>query len=224
MLEDLGKEFSIIHLGDEFGTEPIEFYEYKSCKSVVRNYVRDNLNSKVLVIPLGYHSSFDKPIENPLERTPQLPFRTKTWSFFGTNWNGIREAILEPLKQFEKYNLKLFNSWNDPENVSEKEYLSYMLDTIFVPCIGGNNNETFRFYEALECGCIPILVEDNNYSNYIKQYIPISCLQNWNQAQSLIQNLLNEKQTLEIYRASLLQGYRGMKQIMKEKVKRSLEI
>ena len=226
-LEASGKEFSVIHLGDEFGDEPIEFYDYKACKAVIRTYVRPNLNSKVLVIPLGYHRSFEKPIENPLERTPQLPFRTKVWSFFGTNWGGMREVILEPLKQFEKYNLKLFNSWNDPENLSEKEYLSYMCDTIFIPCIGGNNTETFRFYESLECGCVPILVEDEQskeYCNYIKQFIPITCLQSWNQAQVLIQQLLNDKQTLEVYRSSLLQAYRGMKLMLKEKVKQLLEI
>uniref|UniRef100_A0A6C0D7M6 Uncharacterized protein n=1 Tax=viral metagenome TaxID=1070528 RepID=A0A6C0D7M6_9ZZZZ len=226
-LEMAGKEFSIIHLGDEYQREPIEFYDYKSCKAVVRNYVRSNLNQKVLVIPLGYHTSFGKPIENPLERTPQLPFRTKTWSFFGTNWIGVREAILEPLKQFEKHSVILFNKWNDPNNISEKEYLSYMLDTIFVPCIGGNNAETFRFYEALECGCVPILVEDQQtkeYCNYIKQYIPITCLQSWAQASALIQQLLNDKQTLEVYRSSLLQAYRTMKQMLKEQVKKSLEI
>ena len=224
--EELGKEFSVIHLGDEFGTEPIDYYNYKSCKAVVRNYVRPNLPANVTVIPLGYHRSFEKPIENPLERTPQLPFRSKTWSFFGTNWNS-RDAILEPLKQFEKNNVALFNSWNDAKNIGEKEYLSYMLDSIFVPCIGGNNSETFRFYEALECGCIPILVEDETskpYCDYIKQFIPITTLNSWNQAPILIQQLLNDKNTLELYRFSLLQGYRSMKTIMKEKVIKSLEI
>jgi len=224
--EAQGKEFSVIHLGDEFGSEPIEFYNYNSCKAVLRNYVRPNLISKVLVLPLGYHRSFEKPIENPLERTPQIPFRTKTWSFFGTNWNS-REEILAPLQQFEKNNVMLFNSWNDVKNLGEKEYLSYMLDTIFVPCIGGNNAETFRFYEALECGCVPILVEDNSsksFCDYIKQYIPITTLSSWNQASVLINQLLNDKQTLELYRFSLLQGYRSMKAILKEKVRKTLEI
>ena len=102
-----------------------------------------------------------------------------------------------------------------------------MLDTIFVPCIGGNNSETFRFYEALECGCIPILVEDESskpYCDYIKQYIPITTLNSWNQAPILIQQLLNDKNTLELYRFSLLQGYRSMKTMIKEKVVKFLEI
>ena len=224
--ESENKTFSVIHLGDEFGTEPIEYYSYKSCKAVVRNYVRPDLASNVLVLPLGYHRSFKKPIENPFERTPQLPFRTKTWSFFGTNWNN-RGAILEPLKIFEKHNVKLYNSWNDPNNVSELEYLSYTLDSIFVPCIGGNNVETFRFYEALECGCVPILVEDSDskpYCDYIKQFIPINTIQNWNQAHVLIQQLLNNKETLELYRHSLLQGYRAMKAMFREKIPTILDI
>jgi len=35
---------------------------------------------------------------------------------------------------------------------------SLMGETTFCPCPGGNNFETFRFYEALEAGCVPVLV------------------------------------------------------------------
>jgi len=224
--ETKGFEYSVIHLSDEYGTDDISYYDYKCCKSVIRNYVRPDLPSKVLVLPLGYHRGFQNAITQPYERTPQIPFRSKLWSFFGTNWNN-REAILEPLKAIEKHNLVLYDGWNDPKNICEQEYLSNLLDTLFVPCIGGNNAETYRFYEALECGCIPILVEDSQskaYCDYIKNYIPITTLVSWSQATSFIQQLYNDKQTLELYRHSLLQSYRSMKQIHKENLVKVLEI
>ena len=223
--EEKGIEFSVIHLSDEYCTDDISYYDYTSCKSVIRNYIRPGLPSKVIVLPLGYHRGFQNGITEPYERTPQIPFRTKIWSFFGTNWKN-REAILEPLKAIEKHNLVLYNGWNDPNNIGEQEYLSNLLDTLFVPCITGNNTETYRFYEALECGCIPILVDDtdNNYCNYIKNYIPITTLTSWVQAVAFIHQLYNDKQTLELYRHSLLHGYKSMKQHFKEKVQSALDI
>jgi hypothetical protein len=127
--------------------------------------MRPNLSEKVLVLPLGYHFTLRNGIDNPLERTPQLPFRSNVWCFFGTDWNN-RSSILELLKPVGKYSCKLFNEWNHPDNLTREEYCATLLDSVFVPCIGGNNPDTFRLYEALECGCIPIIINDEKSSHY----------------------------------------------------------
>jgi GR25 family glycosyltransferase involved in LPS biosynthesis len=214
-------KYYILHLSDEHGNDDISFYDNNCCLGIIRNYVRSGLNNKVTVIPLGYHYTVGNGVENPLERTPQTPFRSNVWSFFGTGWNN-REAILDMLKPTGKNTCKLFNTWNDGQNLGKQEYISILLDTLFVPCIGGQNPETFRLYEALECGCIPILVVDEHsqkYFQYINQYLPFLNLTSWNQAPSLIQQLLNDKESLESYRFLLLNNYR----IMKENIKSSLQ-
>lgn len=38
-------------------------------------------------------------------------------------------------------------------------YSATMEDSIFAPCPAGNSPETIRLYDALECGCIPILLK-----------------------------------------------------------------
>lgn len=210
-------DYNVLHLSDEHTSDDISFYDNAHCLKVIRNYTRPNLNEKVLVIPLGYHYTLRDGIDNPLARTPQLPFRSNIWCFFGTNWNN-RSAILEPLKSLGKYNCKLFNQWNDPENLSREEYCATLLDSVFVPCIGGNNHETFRLYEALECGCIPILINDSPYFNYISQYLPLLNITSWEQVPSLITQLFNNKDTLQSYRNILLQNY----SIMKENMKKSM--
>jgi len=171
----------------------------------------------VKIIPLGYHFTLRNGIDNPLARTPQLPFRSNVWCFFGTNWNK-RSSILEPLKSVGKYSCKLFDQWNDPQNLTREEYCATLLDTVFVPCIGGNNPETFRLYEALECGCIPILVNDQQssaYYSYITQYIPLLNLTSWEQVPGFITQLYNDKENLETYRNVLLQHYTVMKENIK---------
>jgi len=215
--ESKGIKYYILHLSDEHGNDDISFYNNNCCLGVLRNYIRPGLNEKVIVIPLGYHFTVGQGIDNPLERTPQTPFRTNTWSFFGTGWNN-REAILNMLKPIGKNTCQLFDTWNDAKNLGKQEYCATLLDTLFVPCIGGQNPETFRLYEALECGCIPILVIDehsSDYFKYINQYLPFLTLTSWNQAPSLIQQLLNDKESLESYRFLLLNNYKILKENLK---------
>ena len=41
-------------------------------------------------------------------------------------------------------------------------HLDVLLETVFALCPRGNNLETFRFYEALESGSIPIIVKGSS--------------------------------------------------------------
>jgi len=218
------KPFKVIHLSDEFCEDPIDFYNFSMCKKVLRNYVRANLPSNVTVIPLGYHHTIRNGIEKPYERTPQLPFRKYAWTFFGTAWNN-RKEILEPLKQVEEYRCELYNEWNDKNSLSEMEYMSTLLNTWLIPCIGGNNPETYRFYEALECGSVPILVEDETNKEYIKfitEYIPILPLKSWAQAPLLVKSFIEDKVAFEQYRYNILNGYSSMKKYFQDKSKEIL--
>jgi hypothetical protein len=92
------------------------------------------------------------------------------------------------------------------------------LDSVFVPCIGGNNAETFRLYEALECGCIPVLVNDNPYFNYITTYIPLLNLTSWGQVPGFMHQLYNDKENLQAYRNIILQSYSVMKDSLKKEL------
>ena len=221
--ESMNQPFKVLHLSDEFCEDPIDFYNFSNCKKVVRNYVRPNLSPNVTVIPLGYHTTFKNGIEKPYERTPQLPFRKYVWSFFGTNWNN-RSVILDDLKDesIGEYRCELYKEWNDSNSLSQNEYMSMMLNSWIVPCIGGNNPETYRFYEALEFGCVPIIVEDDHNKEYIKyvtQHIPILPLKSWSQARSLLKSFIENKEAFEQYRHTLLTAYSSMKKQFQDKFK-----
>ena len=218
-------QYYVLHLSDEHESDDISFYDYTCCLAVIRNYTRSNLSDKVKVIPLGYHYTLRNGLDDPLARTPQLPFRSNVWCFFGTNWAN-RSTILEPLKSVGKYRCKLYDEWNHPENLSREEYCSTLLDTVFVPCIGGNNPETFRLYEALECGCIPILVNDDrssDYYKYITQHLPLLNLTSWDQVPGFITQLYNDKENLQAYRNVLLHHYAVMKESLKKEFLRYKE-
>ena len=105
------------------------------------------------------------------------------------------------------------------------EYMSTLLNTWLIPCIGGNNPETYRFYEALECGSVPILVEDETNKEYIKfitEHIPILPLKSWVQAPLLVKSFIEDKVAFEQYRYNILNGYSSMKKHFQDKSKELL--
>jgi GR25 family glycosyltransferase involved in LPS biosynthesis len=148
-----GRDFYVLHLSDEFAIDTISFYSFPHCKGVIRNYVRADspVLPHLLTIPLGYHYSY---------RHTVTPFadRTLLWSFHGTDWCD-RKVQLERLANCVPYNCLLLPSWNHASMTKEKDYMNLLGKTKFCPVLRGNNMETFRFYEALEAGCVPVFME-----------------------------------------------------------------
>jgi hypothetical protein len=200
--------FRLLHLSDEFCRDPIDIYDHPACTQVIRNYHRKiEKDAKIVTIPLGYHW---RPCPKSV---PKLPFRTKIWSFVGTDWNG-RNALRE-LPQ-ERSVLRLFDKWRDPANLGKEEYLSLLLDSVFAPCPSGNNPETFRIYEALECGAVPLVIGWTWSTPLMPDAttwagLPLLPLQSWKEAGECMAYLLKHTDQLEAYREKLFGAWREMK-------------
>jgi GR25 family glycosyltransferase involved in LPS biosynthesis len=209
--------FKILHLSDEFGNDPIHMYNWPEVKGVLRFYNRADLvnDPKVLVLPLGYH--WEPPVS-----LPKIADRKYTWSFTGTNWKN-RSTDLEPLNAIKPNLVRWFGEWNDPAQLKKHEYLELMLDTQFIPCPRGMNVETYRFYEAIECGCIPIFVQFPETELWLKQFnneIVFLNLRTWDEAVKLIQHFKNNPDQLEHYHTTvLLPAWTKFKYTLKERVK-----
>ena len=163
--------FQILHLSDEFGTDDITCYNSPMCKKVVRNYLRPMTeNKKVTVIPLGYHHKSDtvKPIQD----------RKLVWSFHGTDWFN-RGTLLKQFVEYTPHHCRLQPQWNDPGQTKQDAYLVDLGNSKFCPVLRGNHEETFRLYESLEAGTLPIAVEANEYTRWIDENLRLSELYDW---------------------------------------------
>ena len=225
-----GSTFYVIHLSDEHVSDPISFYGWDECLGVVRNYWREELEmfgDKVVVIPLGYHWTIGKGVDDPDFRTPRLPFRENLWSFYGSDWNG-RRAAMKNLEVLQPFSQKWFTDFNDPEKFEKEVYLSNLMNSKFVPAPGGMNPETYRFYEALECGCIPLYVRQSGDDMLIqKMYagkLPLIDLPTWDHAVALMFELTKQPEMLEAYRHNILLGWKLMKKDFASKVRRILNL
>jgi GR25 family glycosyltransferase involved in LPS biosynthesis len=213
-----GAGFYVFHLSDEFSNDNLEFYTFEHCLGVVRIYTRSDIpkeaKDKVVTIPLGYHWTLGGGSDNPLEKTPRLPFRNIVWSFYGTAWQD-RHLKLKPLQEIQPHSLRLVDTWESPEKITRNQYIAILLDSVFVPCPQGNNPETFRLYEALECGCLPLYVKsekDDEYIEWLQNELGLLPVSNWEEAKNLVNHFLKEKDIMETYRNQLLIRWKTWKE------------
>ena len=218
---DAGLEFYVLHMSDEFCSDSIDVYQLPGCKGVVRNYWRGDLGSKVVTIPLGFHWAI--PNGEPYIHTPRPPFRELAWSFVGTGWLGRKEK-LNPLTQIGENKVVFMDDWNSPSMLCREECLSIMLNSWCIPCPSGHNGETFRFYEALEAGAVPIVVREGNeaFLKFVFGYFQIMVANSWEHAAQLVYTLKQQPEVYELYRNGVLAGWEKMKSKAKEDVRKIL--
>lgn len=156
------KPYFVIHLSDEYLTDRVDFYEESNCLHVFRCYLKPHYlnHPKITYLPLGYKQDmFDQPNLSP----PPLRQRQYLWSFAGCPRKGERAAILTRLSQYQPNYLHLISYWNAPNSLSSQAMRELLYKSQIVPCLKGNVNiDTFRLFEALECGCIPIIYKYND--------------------------------------------------------------
>ena len=173
----------LFHVGDEFG-----FYNlapvYNVCNHIWRSFCSRKYfnNKKVKCIPLGYKSGVvDKRKSN----------RKYKWAFTGTPHKSSRHDLL-----FQFSNIKPFFCHKtekfDRKNISVNEMSEILSSTEFIPCpYGFFHPDSYRVYEALECGCIPIV--ENAYQYYDRLYPnnPFIKIDKWQDAKSIMQGWSN---------------------------------
>jgi GR25 family glycosyltransferase involved in LPS biosynthesis len=196
--------FTLLHLSDEACIDPIELYDWPACKGVVRNYVRAGLSSKVVTIPLGYHWAGSAPAS---------PRKDLLWSFIGAE-HGNRRDKLHPFKGILPNKCVFQKGWNSPEKCGKEEVVDSLQRSLCVPCPGGLNYETFRIYEALEAGAVPMLVEEPGselFLAYLKKWIPVATSPDWPTAGRVLQGLSQKPELYREYRKSVLLGWASLK-------------
>ena len=212
--EAAGRDFIVLHLSDEHDSDPVGFYEYKSCKAVIRPYVSKLLpaQEKIFYIPLGPYRQI---------QGTEVGQRRNVWSFYGTNWKD-RKKLLEPLLSLEPNKHAFFEEWMDKKQISEEEYSQICKDSYFIPVPRGQNVETFRFWEALESGAVPLYVRsegDEEYFKFISSKLPILSIQSWDKATDFVKSLISNTNTLTHYRTTMLQRWKEWKDELKAKIK-----
>ena len=202
--------FGLIHLSDEYINDDIRPYSFTMCKFVFRNIYRMDaaLTPKVTHFALGY--KYDLWAGIPDRETYKLNMRKNndqrkryTWSFAG----GVRDNRRTTLAAFatiepNKVVIETGNSYNSPvTGLSSSDYRDLMIVSDFVLCpIGNISVDSFRTYEALECGAVPIVQDDGTgYWRSIlnTSYDPPFVIGSIQETVAIVKDLLQDRDALE---------------------------
>ena len=176
--------YTIIHLSDEEGNDGDTFYHYlPPYVSIFRNfnYTRFNDISSLTNFPIGPRDIFLDI--NPDTLSPSST-RYYPWSFMGTIWHsGSRfKACSYFLKHLPDGYYHASGGFG--RGLPLCEYRDVMLDSVFVIAPEGDRHlDTFRLWESLCCGCIPLLVNYADQADFLlgAEY-PIPVFTSWRDA------------------------------------------
>lgn len=185
-ISSLTSNIFLIHLGDETNfNDPTIIYN--NCKHVWRTFCSNKYfgNNKVSCLPLGYKTG--------VVLNKDTKKRNYKWSFIGTPHKSSRHDLLFQLSNIKPsyfYKTKKFNK----EILEVKEMNKILTSTAFLPCPNGFvHPETYRLYEALESGCIPIVENSFRYYDRLLPNNPFLKIDKWVEAKLLIKNWNDEK-------------------------------
>jgi hypothetical protein len=117
--------------------------------------------------------------------------------------------------------------WTENETSDSLEaHVSALLNSELTLCPGGFNAETYRIYEALSCGSVPVFVIEGNSGNchsplrLLKSYgIPGIFLNTWDDLPALLQNELSLSLMEKVERRRrVVAWYRGFLRTMRDRL------
>lgn len=159
-LRQSGKQYVIMLLSDENLRDPCEWIHDPSCKGLIRNYINPYLmgHPKVQVIGLGYKKDFTRCLDSTLDRS-------LLWSFAGT-LHGTRKDVVELFKDLGPNEIHACSGFGAADGLGTEDYVKMLQKSKYALIPEGQDSlDSFRLYEALEAGCVPITV--NNSKQFI---------------------------------------------------------
>ena len=207
------KKLSLIHLSDEEGLDGRYLYkEINPSIRIWRTFYHEEFSSynNISNLPLG-------PTRISLSNLPFVPSnkRKYIWNFIGTSWqNSDRERAISIFKSILCDRNYVFVGDKFGRGKKQNEYINILIDSVFTLCPGGNRHfETFRFYETLEMGSIPLVVNSQKLfdNSSIFQKAPIDSFDSWENAAKFAKYLIKDKSALEVLQLNLRDWWKNAK-------------
>ena len=177
--------------------------------------------NKVFFIPLGYT---DKLAEN----TDSLPIaeRSYKWSFCGDSFKADRKSMLRCLGSIQPSYIFEYQGFMSEGSLSGDQYSEVLLQSMFIPCPMGNLNiDTYRLFEALEAGAIPLILKSHAWQPYSYYEIllgkhPIPTFSSWKQAKHFLECI--DPDSIEMLSQEVNRWYAAFKSDLKLRIRESL--
>jgi hypothetical protein len=205
----------LFHLSDESFSGGYEVYT--AFDFVLRNYYSKLFdNAGIKTLPLGFT---DNPANRPCCEV--AADRKFLWSFAGIK-TAARLDMFDNLKMLKPHKCFLFDiRKRQKPTLDRPAFMALLSDAVFSPCPMGNVVlESFRVYESLEMGCIPI-VERRRWMPYFDRLMPghpLPTFSSWRRARQLVEAVSKDKSALTAYQQSIAKWWQSYKMEIRNEV------
>ena len=202
----------LFHLSDESFMGGYEIYT--NFDFVLRNFHSVIFeNPGIMTLPLGFSNNMMS-----LSETPLATERKFLWSFAGAK-RAARIDMFENLRNVEPYKCYLFDQ--SRQQLDRGKFKTLLLDSVFAPCPMGNTTlESWRIYESLEMGCIPI-VERRRWMPYYDRLMPghpLPTFSSWREARQFVEEVSGDQSKIIAYQQDISEWWRRHKQRLRKDV------
>jgi hypothetical protein len=206
----------LYQISDEWYRDPLA--AYGAFAYVWRNHLHTGLRgTPVRQIPLP-PAALDPITADPRPEARRPPSeRSHVWSFAG-QLKSTRFAMIEAFRRVGGGHEHVTGTFDDAEQgVGATAYLDVLAQSVFAPCAMGNVHlESFRVYEALEMGAIPV-VERRPWLDYFRELLgdhPLPTVRSWSQAPALVERLRSDPRALDTRQAEIVDWWTGHKRVL----------
>jgi len=195
-LQDV-QQLLILHISDEQGLDGDRWYPaLPAHRPLLREFPHRRFEQfdQVGNLPLG-------PTRSALINVPWLPAsrRQYPWCFMGTLWPGTTRAQAVECFFTAIPNGLAHGSEGFGKGVANDQYVAVLHQSQFSLCPEGHRHfETFRFYESLELGAIPLgLHTPEQLGSLFSEPWPLPDFRSWEQAAAFAQEALMDLAALD---------------------------
>ncbi len=223
-LHKKGARFGIIHISDEEYSHSTKSYSY--AKFVLRNYWKKKFdgNPKILQIPLGYKTKFWA--DSPSKKSKKSSERQYFASFAGQLSKSGRKEMAEHMRKLGHFFVHETSFFGSADALPVDQYRDLLMDSVFAPCPKGFVNvDTFRLYEALEAGAIPIVEKgpSDYYEHLFQGKYPFFAIDQWDEVGTLLnEGFLSDPERIEQKRQECIDWWKKSKEELRKKIQRQI--
>jgi hypothetical protein len=159
------------------------------------------------------------------------------WCFLGAVHHKARQDAIKTFLSSKPYLLKVSSGGFNSDNLSIEEYKQTMVLSKFAICpIGQGNLDTFRFYEAMEAGCVPIVLNRTAEQPYRPSYwhavfmlppeydIPIVMDDTWEECLQSMESLMQNPVKYYDLHTKMTQFWENQKGLWKQRIGEAVNV
>lgn len=201
----------IIHLSDEEGFDADMWYPMLPEGTLIwRNFYHPRLlshNLKINYFPIGPRSLFLQYVQDSVALS-MSSHRSFPWTFMGTLWSSGSRFLAVSRFLYSLPNGFYFGGQHFGQGLPLDQYRLVLCNSSFSLAPEGDRHlDTFRLWESLCCGSIPLIVEHNDTSRFLLPAdFPIPIFSSWSDSVDYVLTMLAKPVELN-FRQALLDNW-----------------